>query len=77
VNATLSVSLLAGVAGYEVHLAVRGQTRSIGRVESSGDPSFPWRTSAGHLEADATVAALKLAAHVLEDEHLALVARLR
>jgi hypothetical protein len=73
----LSLSLCGDNDGYQVQLELRGQIREIGRVLPSGDPSFPWLTSAGQLEADLMVAALKLAAHVLEDEQLSLAVQLR
>lgn len=80
-DAAVSLSLVQVADGQEAHhevqLTLRGQTRVIGSVAPSGDPSFPWLTSAGQLEADVVVAALKLAAHVLEDEQLSLAAQLR
>lgn len=74
---SVSVSLLPDAGGYQVQLERQGQSRAIGAVSPSGSPSFPWLTSAGQLEADAIVAALKLAAHVLEDEQLSLASQLR
>lgn len=76
-TAFVSLSLVPAGDGHRVQMVLRGQTRLIGTLSPSGDPSFPWLTSAGQLEADVVVAALKLAAHVLEDEQLSLLFQLR
>lgn len=73
----LSLALRPDGDGYEVLLEAGGREREVGRLEPSGDPSFPWLTSAGQLEAGLDVAALRLAAHVLEDEQLSLSAQMR
>jgi hypothetical protein len=60
-------------------LLVRGAQEpvALGRVERSGDHFLPWQTDLGQLEPSVEVAALKLVAARLEDDHMHLLGQLR